>query len=78
MAARLKTHHQEDARAKIKTSQLINFLQDHAVDGKEVKDRTRITAAGILLNKVLPDLKAVEGDLNLYHHKHEEALEALE
>lgn len=77
MAARLRCDHQEEARKKIQTSQLINRLQDHALNGTEIK-KTQITAALGLLNKVLPDLKAVEASVDLAVQKHEEALDALD
>jgi hypothetical protein len=62
MAARkLKPHHQEEVKAKIQTSQLVNFLQAHALKGEESKiDPTRIKAAEILLARSLPTLSAVE------------------
>lgn len=53
MAARLRPSHQEDVKAKIQATQLVNFLQNHALDGKKVVDSTRIDAAKFLLNKVL-------------------------
>lgn len=53
MAARLRLRHQEDVKAKIKASQLVNFLQNHALtDGSEAS-QSRIDAAKFLLNKVL-------------------------
>ena len=66
MAARLNGAHQADIRAKIKTSQLVNRLQDFALDGKDPKtgdpieiDAPRLKAIEILLRKSLPDLSAV-------------------
>jgi hypothetical protein len=66
MAARLNGAHQADIRAKIKTSQLINRLQDFVLDGKDPKtgnpveiDTARLKAIEILLRKSLPDLSAV-------------------
>jgi hypothetical protein len=53
MAARLRPRHQEDVKQKIRATQLVNFLQDHALDGKEVAQPTRIDAAKFLLNKLL-------------------------
>lgn len=51
--------HQDDVRAKIQASQLINRLTDHALDGLELSV-TQIKAIEILLRKSLPDLSAVE------------------
>ena len=66
MAARLNGAHQADIRAKIKTSQLINRLQDFVLGGKDPKtgdlvevDAGRLKAIEILLRKSLPDLSAV-------------------
>ena len=52
MAARLKPRHQEEIKTKIQTTQLVKFLQEHALSGEEVK-QTRIDAAKFLLNKTL-------------------------
>ena len=77
MAARkTKVRHTEDVRAKIQSSQLINFLQGHVLTGSDVK-KTQITAALGLLKKTIPDLQSIEGSLNLTH-RHEEALGELE
>lgn len=45
-------------REKIKTSQLINRLQDHALSGKELS-ASQIKAIEVLIRKTLPDLTAV-------------------
>lgn len=47
----------EEARGKIRTTQLINRLQDH-VDGKVELSATQVSAAKILLGKCIPDLQA--------------------
>ena len=59
MAARLNRMHDETTRAQIKTTQIIKFLMEHVLDGKEIAP-TRIKAAEILLRKVLPDLSSVD------------------
>lgn len=77
MAARTnKVRHSEDVRAKIQSSQLINFLQDHCLKNKEAK-KTQITAAVALLKKTIPDLQSTElsGSLAL---SHEDKLKELE
>ena len=53
--------HHEETRMKIQAQQLINRLQKH-VDSDEgpLLDNSQVNAAKALLNKVLPDLKAVE------------------
>lgn len=59
MAARLRLRHQDEIRAKIQTSQLINRLTDHAL-GEIDMTPTQIKAIEILLKKSMPDLQAVE------------------
>lgn len=60
MAARkMNKLHQEDVRAKIQASQLVNVLQNHALKGGEFSP-TRMKAIEILLKKSLPDLSSVE------------------
>jgi hypothetical protein len=48
----------EEAREKIKTTQLINRLQDHAL-GENEMSQTQIRATEILLKKRVPDLQAM-------------------
>jgi hypothetical protein len=56
MAARTrKIRHDEQTRAKIRASQLINVLQKHALKGGDLA-ATRIKSAEILLDRVLPKL----------------------
>lgn len=52
--------HNEDTRAKIKAQALINRLQAHVDSDEPILDASQVNAAKALLNKVLPDLKAVE------------------
>ena len=66
MAPRLNKAHQDDVRLKIKTSQLVNRLQDFALGGNDPKtgdaieiDAARLKAIEILLRKSLPDLSSV-------------------
>lgn len=67
----LNRAHQQDIRLKIKTSQLVNRLQDFVLGGKDPKtgdpieiDPQRMKAIEILLRKSLPDLSTVtlQGD----------------
>lgn len=60
MAARIRKHHQDEIRAKIQTSQLINVLQHHALNGDEEMPSTRMKAIEILLRKSLPDMSSVD------------------
>lgn len=77
MAARVnKIRHDEETRAKIQASQLVNRLTDHALGNVELS-QTQVRSIEILLKKTLPDLSAVEhsGDLTLHH---EDALAELD
>ena len=61
MAARIRKKHQDETRARIQTTQLINRLQNHAL-GTEVNDLkpSQLRAIEILLKKSLPDLQSTE------------------
>ena len=61
MAARMRKTHQDDVRAKIQASQLVNVLQNHAL-GKDDGEfsNSRMKAIEILLRKSLPDLNSIE------------------
>ncbi len=50
--------HQDDVRAKIQASQLVNRLQGH-VFGEHEMSATQLKAAEILLRKSIPDLSAI-------------------
>lgn len=52
-------------RSRIRTSMILNRLQDH-IDGKVELSATQVTAATVLLRKTMPDLSATElsGDPN--------------
>jgi hypothetical protein len=59
MAARIRRiTHDENTRAKIKTSQLINRLQKH-IDGEVELNQSQVRSIEILLKKSLPDLSAI-------------------
>lgn len=60
MAARKQLWHPDDVKKKIQASQLINRLTDHALSDAPIMDASQVTAAVRLLNKVVPDLKAIE------------------
>lgn len=67
MAARVrKIRHDEETRAKIQTSQLINRLENHVLGTVDLKP-TQVTAALGLLKKTIPDLSAVNhsGEIEL-------------
>lgn len=59
MAARLRKNHQDEVRAKIQASQLINVLQNHALGVTEELSSSRLKAIEILLRKSVPDLSAM-------------------
>lgn len=59
MAARTrKLIHDEETRARIKISQLINRLTDHAF-GKVELSPTQVRAIEVLVRKRLPDLSSI-------------------
>ena len=63
MAARTRRTTLNDRwREKIRASMLVNRLHEHALapEDNPVMSSTQIRAAEILLNKVAPDLKAIE------------------
>lgn len=57
MAARIRASHQDEVRAKIQASQLINRVYS-AVMGEVELTSVQMTGALGLLKKVLPDLSA--------------------
>jgi hypothetical protein len=60
MAARTrKVRHDDETRAKIKTSQLVNRLTDHVL-GEVDMSPSQVSAGLGLLRKTLPDLAAHE------------------
>lgn len=61
MAARLRKHHQDEVRAKIQASQLINRLNDCAM-GKVTLTTTQVNAIKVLLDKSVPSLSDVKID----------------
>jgi uncharacterized protein YjiS (DUF1127 family) len=78
MAARtVKIRHDDETRAKIQTSQLINRLTDHALNDLKLEP-TQVRAIEILLKKTLPDLTATELSGGVSITTHEEALDELD
>ena len=59
MAVRKQLWHPEIVRQRIRVSQLLNRLQDQALNGTVLADGQQ-KAIEILLKKSLPDLQAVE------------------
>jgi hypothetical protein len=62
MAVRKQLWHPDEVRKKIKTSQLINRLNSHAIGDVELSP-TQVKAIEILLRKTMPDLSAVDATL---------------
>lgn len=60
MAPRKQLWHPDEVKKRIQASQLINRLTSHALSDEPIMDASQVTAAVRLLNKVVPDLKAVE------------------
>lgn len=70
MAARLRKTHQDEVRAKIQASQLINVLQNHALgNSTEEMTQSRLKAIEILLRKSVPDLSSIEMNANVTTHE---------
>lgn len=60
MAARThKIRHDDETRAKIQATQIINRLHG-CVMGEITLDAQQVSSAKTLLNKVLPDLQSIE------------------
>lgn len=77
MAARLRVRHQDEIREKIRASQLINRLENHAFGELELSP-SQIKAIEVLLDRSLPKLSAVEHAGELKHTVSlAEALESL-
>lgn len=60
MATRKQLFHPDDVKKKIQASQLINRLTEHALSPEPIMDASQVTAACKLINKVIPDMKAIE------------------
>lgn len=58
MAARLKPRHQEDVKAKIKISNIIDRLEKH-IAGEIELSSTQVTSAKILLDKTISNAPSV-------------------
>lgn len=63
---RKKIRHDENTRAKIQTSMIINRLQNH-LEGHLELSQTQVRCAEILLRKTLPDLTATEMTAEVVH-----------
>jgi len=61
----LGKRHQDDVRAKIQASQIINRLYS-AFQGEVELSAIQVNIGKTLLDKVLPDLKAIEQTTELY------------
>lgn len=85
MATRLDKRQSEQTRQKIKTSQLVNRLSAFALSeedpqtGRPVEmTPAQVKAATTLLDRVMPRLQSIEGDLGLTNMTHEQRLKQLE
>lgn len=69
MAARTKRiRHDDDTRAKIQASQLVNRLQDNALGNLKVEMTAgQVRSAEILLRKSIPDLSSTENKTEVVH-----------
>lgn len=64
LSDRAKARRAETTRLRIKTSALIDKLQNHVM-GKEDMTPTQLAAAQTLLKKVLPDMVSAKQELNV-------------
>ena len=60
MAKRKQLWHPDEVKQKIQVSQLINRLTVHALSDEPIMDNSQVNAACRLINKVLPDVAAVQ------------------
>jgi len=60
MAVRSRLEQQSHVRDKIQTSQIVNRLNKHILADEDIMTTSQVQAARVLLNKVIPDVKAVE------------------
>lgn len=66
MPARKRTWTPDKVRERIRTSMIVNRLEDH-IDGKVEMSATQVSAALGLLRKTVPDLSATEFSGELRH-----------
>lgn len=57
MAARKQLFHPDVVKQKIRISQLINRLTDHALSDQPIMDASQVNAARALIDKVVPNAK---------------------
>jgi hypothetical protein len=50
----------QKTRDKIQATQIVKRLQDHILADEDIMTVSQVNASRVLLNKILPDLKAVE------------------
>jgi hypothetical protein len=55
-----KIRHNNDTRDKIKAGVIIDRLEKHVLAKEPIMTDGQVSAARVLLNKVLPDLKAMQ------------------
>jgi len=60
MAVRSRLEQQQHVRDKIQTTQLVKRLMLHSLADSDIMTTSQVNAAKILLNKVIPDMKAIE------------------
>ena len=85
MAARTDPLINQRHRDIIQTTQLLKRLQAFSLGENDPQTSkpvelspAQVKAITTLLKKTMPDLQSIEGGLDLHHHKHEDALKALE
>lgn len=69
MPARKKLKHDEKTKQKIKISQLLNRVQEHALGDVELMTSSQVQAALALIKKELPDRQAITAEVE-HDHNH--------
>jgi len=68
LAARNKLSHDYKTREKIQTTQIVKRLHAHVLsETGDIMTVSQVNAARVLLNKTIPDLKAIEVQGELDH-----------
>lgn len=52
--------HSEETRQKIQGALIVKRLQDHVMAKEDLMSTSQVNAAKVLLNKIIPDLAAVQ------------------
>ena len=78
MAVRSRLEHDDLTTQKIQSTQIVNRLNKHVLseDG-DIMTASQVKAAGVLLNKVIPDLRSSDIVIGATEITHEQWLESI-